>query len=66
MRRITPHVVDMFAVWTPGAQRASMPLDILASFLGNHGHLHHRGSLVVELVYKLLPVLLFLQCGVES
>ena len=66
MRRITPHLVDIFAVQTPGARRASMLLDILASFLGNDGHLHHHGSLVVELVHKLLPVLLFLQCGIES
>ena len=35
MRRITPLFVDIFAVRTPGAQRASMLLDILASLLGN-------------------------------
>ena len=63
---ITPQFVKLFAVPTPGARQASMLWDILASFLGNDGHLHHHGSLVVELVHKLLPVLLFLQCGVES
>ena len=40
--------------------------DILASFRGNDGHLHYHSSLVVELAFKILPVLLFLECGVES
>ena len=66
MHRITLHFVHIFAVWTPGARRASMLLHILASLLRNDGHLHHHGSLLVELVHQLLPVLLFLQCGVES
>ena len=66
MCRITPHFVDIFVVRTPGARRASMLLDILASLLGNDGHLNLWTSLVVELVHKLLPVLLFLQCGVRS
>ena len=66
MSRITPHFVNLSAVGTPGAPRVSMLWHILVSFLSNDGHLHHQGSLVVELVHKLLPVLLFLQCGVQS
>ena len=64
--RITPSFVDLFVVRTPGTRRASVLMHILASFLGNDGHLNHHGSLVVELVHKLLPVLLFLQCGFKS
>ena len=60
MCRITPHFVVLFVV------RTSVLTHILASFLGDDGHLHHHGSLVVELVNQLFPVLLFLQCGVES
>ena len=63
---VAPHFVDIFVVRIPGTRRASMLLDILASLLGIDGHLNHHGSLVVELVHKLLPVLLFLQCGVKS
>ena len=66
MCRITPHFVDLFVVPTPGAGRTSVRMHILASFLGNDGHLHHHGGLMVELVHKLFPVLLFLQCGVKS
>ena len=66
MRRITPHFVDLFVVRTPGARRTSVLTHILASLLGNDGHLHHHGCLVVELVQQLFPVLLFLQLGVES
>ena len=66
MCRITPHFVDLFVVRTPGARRTSVLTHILASLLGNDGHLHHHGSLVVELVHQLFPILLFLQCGVES
>ena len=66
MCRITPHLVDLSVVRTPGARRTSVRMHILASFLGDDGHLHHHGSLVVELVHQPLPVLLFLQCGVES
>ena len=66
MCRITPHFVDLFVVRTPGARRASVLMHILAPFLGNDGHWNHYGGLVVELVHKLLPVLLFLQCGVKS
>ena len=66
MCRITPHFVDLFVVSTPGARRTSVRMHILASFLGNDGHLHHHGGLVVELVQQLLPVLLLLQLGVES
>ena len=43
-----------------------MLMHILASFFGNDGHLNHHGSLVVKLVHKPLPVLLFLQCGIKS
>ena len=66
MCRITLHFVDLFVVRTPGARRTSVLTHILASFLGNDGHLHHHGSLVVKLVHQLLPILLFLQSGVES
>ena len=66
MCRITPHFVDLFVVPTPGARRTSVRMHILASFLGDDGHLHHHGGLVVELVHQLLPVLLLLQLGVES
>ena len=66
MRRITPHFVDLVVVRTPGARRTSVLTHILASLLGNDGHLHHHGSLVVELVQQLFPVLLFLQLGVGS
>ena len=66
MCRITPHFVDLFVVRTPGARRTSVRMHILASLLGNDGHLHHHGSLVVELVHQLFPILLFLQSGVES
>ena len=41
-------------------------MHILASLLGDYGHLHHHGSLVVELVQQLFPILLFLQLCVES
>ena len=41
-------------------------MHILASLLGDNGHLHHHGGLVVELVQQLFPILLFLQLGVES
>ena len=41
-------------------------MHILPSLLGDDGHLHHHGGLVVELVHQLLPVLLLLQLGVES
>ena len=41
-------------------------MHILASLLGNDGHLHHHGSLVVELVHQLFPTLLFLQSGIKS
>ena len=66
MRRITPHFVDLVVVRTPGARRTSVLTHILASLLGDDGHLHHHGGLVVELVHQLFPVLLLLQCGVES
>ena len=66
MCRITPHFVDLVVVRTPGARRTSVRMHILASLLGDDGHLHHHGSLVVELVHQLFPVLLFLQLGVES
>ena len=66
MCRITPHFVDLVVVRTPGAGRTSVRMHILASFLGDDGHLHHHGSLVVELIHQLFPVLLFLQCGVKS
>ena len=66
MCRITPHFVDLFVVRTSDARRTSVLMHILASLLGNDGHLNHQGSLVVELVHQLLPILLFLQCGVES
>ena len=66
MCRITPHFVDLFVVRTPGARRTSVLIHILASLLCNDGHLNHHGSLVVKLVHQLLPILLFLQCGVES
>ena len=66
MCRITPHFVDLVVVRTPGARRTSVLTHILASLLGDDGHLHHHGCLVVELVHQLLPVLLLLQLGVES
>ena len=66
MCRITPHLVDLFVVRTPGARRTSVLTHILASFFGDDGHLHHHGSLVVELVHQLFPILLFLQSGVKS
>ena len=66
MCRITPHFVDLVVVLTPGARRTSVLTHILASLLGDDGHLHHHGGLVVELVHQLLPVLLLLQCGVKS
>ena len=66
MCRITPHFVDLFVVRSPGARRTSVLTHILASLLGDDGHLHHHGSLVVELVHQLFPILLFLQLGVES
>ena len=66
MCRITPHFVDLVVVRTPGARRTSVLTHILASFLGDDGHLHHHGCLVLELVHQLFPVLLFLQSGVES
>ena len=66
MCRITPHFVDLFVVRTPGARRTSVLIHILASLLCNDSHLNRHGSLVVELVHQLLPILLFLQCGVES
>ena len=66
MCRITPHFVDLFVVRTPGARRTSVRMHILASLLCNDGHLNHHGSLVVELVHQLLPILLFLQSGIES
>ena len=66
MCRITPHFVDLVVVRTPGARRVSVLTHILASLLGDDGHLHHHGGLVVELVHQLLPVLLLLQLGVES
>ena len=66
MCRITPHFVDLSVVSTPGARRTSVLTHILASFLGDDGHLHHHCCLVVELVQQLLPVLLLLQLGVES
>ena len=65
MCRITPLLVDLFVVRTPGARRTSMLMHILASLLCNDGHLNHHSSLVVELVHQLLPILLFLQRGVE-
>ena len=65
MCRITPHFDDLFVVRTPGARRTSVLIHILASLPCNDGHLNHQGSLVVELVHQLLPILLFLQCGVE-
>ena len=39
MCRITPHCVDLFVVRTPGARQTSVRMHILASFLGNDGHL---------------------------
>ena len=66
MCRITPHFFDLFVVRTPGARRTSVRMHILPSLLGNDGHLHHHGSLVVELVHQLFPILLLLQSGVES
>ena len=66
MCRITPHFVDLFVVRTPGARRTSVRMHILASLLGNDGHLHHHGSLVVGQVHQLFPIFLFLQDGVES
>ena len=66
MCRITPHSVDLVVVPTSDARRTSVRMHILASLLGNDGHLHHHGGLVVELVHQLLPVLLLLQLGVES
>ena len=66
MRRITPHFVDLVVVRTPGARRTSVLTHILASLLGDDGHLHHHGCLVVELVQQLFSILLFLQLGVES
>ena len=66
MCQITPHFVDLVVFRTPGARRTSVRMHILASLLGDDGHLHHHGSMVVELVHQLLPVLLFLQLGVES
>ena len=66
MCRITPHFVDLFVVRTPGARGTSGRMHILASLLCNDGHLNHHSSLVVELVHQLLPILLFLQSGVES
>ena len=66
MCRITPHFVDLVVVPTPGARRTSVRMHILASLLGDDGHLHHHGCLVVELVQQLFPILLFLQLGVES
>ena len=66
MCQITPRFVDLFVVQTPGAPQASVLMHILASPLCNDGHLNHDGSLVVELVHKLLPVLLFLQGGIKS
>ena len=66
MCRITPHFVDLVVVRTPGARRTSVLTHILASLLGDDGHLHHHGCLVVELVHQLFPVLLPLQCGVKS
>ena len=41
-------------------------MHILASLLGDDGHLHHHGCLVVELVQQFFPILLLLQLGVES
>ena len=64
--RITPHFVDLSVVQTPGARRTSVLMHILASLLCNDGHLNHHGSLLVELVNQLLPILLFLQKCVES
>ena len=66
MCRITPHFVNLFVVSTPGARRTSLLTQILASLLGDDGHLHHHGSLVVELVQQFFPILLLLQLGVES
>ena len=66
MCRITPHFVDLLVFPTPVARRTSVRMHILASLLGDDGHLHHHGSLVVELVHQLFPVLLFLRCGVKS
>ena len=66
MCRITPHLVDLSVVRTPGARWTSVRMHILASLLSNDGHLHHHGSLAVELVHQLFPILLLLQSGVES
>ena len=66
MCRITPHFVDLVVVPTPDARRTSVRMHILASFLGDDGHVHHHGGLVVELVQQFLPILLLLQLGVES
>ena len=66
MCRITPHFVDLFVVSTPGARRTSVLTHILASLLGDDGHLHHHGGLVVELVQQFFPILLLLQLGVKS
>ena len=53
MCRITPHFVDLFVVSTSSARRTSLLTQILASLLGDDGHLHHHGGLVVELVHQL-------------
>ena len=66
MCRITPHFVDLVVVPTPDARRTSVRMHILASFLGDDGHLHHHGGLVVELVQQFFPILLLLQLNVES
>ena len=63
---ITPHFVNLLVIRTRGARRTSVLIHILASLLCNDGHLNHHGSLVVELVHQLLPILLFLQSGVQS
>ena len=66
MCRITAHFVDLFVVRTPGARRTSVRMHILASLLCNDGYLNNHGSLVVEVVHQIFPILLFLQSSVES
>ena len=66
MSRITPHFIDGCSKLTTGTEQMTMICNILASFVGKEGHLHHSCSLMVELIHKLLPVFPFLQCGVES
>ena len=66
MNRITYHVVQEFQVWTYGIRLPTAIGDILASFLGDDGHLYKKCHLVLVPMKVVLLVFVLLKGRVKS